>query len=97
MSVGGFLKGEVRCIIFLNLLISYHFYFSFLNELNALAKYELFHILMMTKILLLDSKKLDGSKDISEDLMTSTDLIGPEFYQKLKLILTMFKKRNWLE
>lgn len=69
---------------------------SFLAEVNELAVIELAHILMMTKILLMDGKKLEGATEMSNDVMSNADLIGPEFYEKFKLIVLMFQKRNWL-
>lgn len=67
-----------------------------MEEANELAKYELGHIIMMTKILLLDGKKLEGQEEVTEDVMLNPDLVGPEFYNKLKLVILMFQKRNWL-
>lgn len=67
-----------------------------MEEANELAKYELGHIIMMTKILLLDGKKLEGQEEVPEDVMLNPDLVGPEFYNKLKLVILMFQKRNWL-
>lgn len=70
--------------------------FSFIAEVNELAVLELQHILIMTKILLMDGKKLEGAKEITEDVMSNSDLVGPEFYYKFKLVVQMFQKRNWL-
>lgn len=67
-----------------------------MEEANELAKYELGHIIMMTKILLLDGKKMEGQEEVPEDVMLNPDLVGPEFYNKLKLVILMFQKRNWL-
>lgn len=67
-----------------------------MEEVNELAKYELGHIMMMTKILLLDGKKLEGQEEVTEDVMLNPDLVGPEFYNKLRLVILIFQERKWL-
>lgn len=73
---------------------------SFLAELNEIAPYELSHILVMAKVLMLDSKKLDAPSleggSIPMDMIASDELTSPEFYMKYKMILLAFEKRNWL-
>lgn len=64
-----------------------------------MAPYELSHILVMAKVLMLDSKKLDASSlegGIPMDMIASDDLTSPGFYLKYKMTVLAFEKRNWL-
>lgn len=63
-------------------------------DLNA--PYELYHILIMTKVLLIDSKKMAELDDFVDDAFFDANMVGPDYYQKLKLIVKEFEKRNWL-
>lgn len=69
---------------------------SFMVEVNELAKLELSHVLMMTKILLMDSKKLEQEETVDESVMMNMDLAGPGFLDKVKLVILMFKELGWL-
>ena len=71
-------------------------YESFMEEVDEMAKLELQHILMMTKILRIESNKIKDASDLSMDVIASTDLIGPDFYAKFKLVILLFKKMKWL-
>lgn len=72
------------------------YFYSFLAELNELAGFELQHVTMMMKVLMTDSKKLEGETEPSLDFMTNRDLIGQDFYNKLKFIFLAFEKKKWL-
>lgn len=78
------------------LFYTHNLFSSFLAEVNEMASFELQHILMMTKVLLMDSKKLESTNGVAEDVMLNRDLIGPDFYKKFSLIVRTFEKRNWL-
>lgn len=39
---------------------------------------------------------MKNASEITDDFMINADLIGPEYYAKLKLIVLEFEKRNWI-
>lgn len=67
-----------------------------MQEINSRAKHELYHILIMIKVLLVDKKKMEAMEELSEDLFTDPNLLGADYFRKLKLIVFEFEKRGWL-
>lgn len=35
-------------------------------------------------------------KEITDDTFSDADMVGPNYYEKLKLLILEYKKRNWL-
>lgn len=51
----------------------------------------------MTKVLMIESKKLDKDAEaISMEEISGDKLIGPAFYAKFKNSVLMFEKRGWI-
>lgn len=67
-----------------------------MNEINSKAKCELYHILTMVKVTMLDKEKMAEIKELSEDLMLHSDLLGSDYYRKLKMVVLEFNNRGWL-
>uniref|UniRef100_A0A1B0D3I1 CHK kinase-like domain-containing protein n=1 Tax=Phlebotomus papatasi TaxID=29031 RepID=A0A1B0D3I1_PHLPP len=69
---------------------------KFIEDFNKQAPYELYHLAAMTKILLIDKQKMAEKKEITDDTFSDADMVGPNYYEKLKLLILEYKKRNWL-
>uniref|UniRef100_A0A1L8DNF4 Putative juvenile hormone-inducible protein n=1 Tax=Nyssomyia neivai TaxID=330878 RepID=A0A1L8DNF4_9DIPT len=69
---------------------------KFLDDINRQAPYELYHITSMIKILLIDKQKMAEKTEITDDTFYDAEMVGPNYYEKLKLIILEYKKRNWL-
>lgn len=67
-----------------------------MEEVNELAKFELSHILLMTKVIQMDNQKLGEDTEVTDDMLLNPNLIGPDYFEKIKLVVLMFQKRNWL-
>uniref|UniRef100_A0A1B0GJS4 CHK kinase-like domain-containing protein n=1 Tax=Lutzomyia longipalpis TaxID=7200 RepID=A0A1B0GJS4_LUTLO len=69
---------------------------EFNEDINKQAPYELYHITSMIKILLIDKQKMAEKEEITDDTFYDAEMVGPNYYEKLKLIILEYKKRNWL-
>ncbi|XP_059616957.1 uncharacterized protein LOC132261924 isoform X2 [Phlebotomus argentipes] len=69
---------------------------KFLDDINRQAPYELYHLVAMTKILLIDKQKMAQKNEITDDTFYDAEMVGPNYYDKLKLIILEYKKRHWL-
>lgn len=50
----------------------------------------------MTKVVLLDREKAVHLDEVSEDMLLNPDLVGEEYFGKLKVVVKEFEKRGWL-
>ncbi|GAB0093276.1 uncharacterized protein DMENIID0001_083570 [Sergentomyia squamirostris] len=69
---------------------------TFIKDIDKQAPYEFYHIVAMTKILLIDKQKMAEQDEITDDTFSSSEFVGPNYYEKLRLIVLEFSKRNWL-
>lgn len=69
---------------------------KFLKEIDRKAPLELYHIIIMLKVLFAKKEAMPDFKDFDTDMFLQDDLVTPEYFSKLKLILSEFEKRNWI-
>lgn len=71
-------------------------YKLFLKELNQVAPHELFHIIFMLKPIFSLKGSVDNVDNIKMDDFGKIDNIGQDYKDRLRLIVLMFLKNNWL-
>lgn len=50
----------------------------------------------MTKVFYMDKAKLANMEGYDNEAMFNKDLLGPDYYEKLKIVVLEFQKRGWL-
>lgn len=50
----------------------------------------------MTKVLLVDKEKMHAMGELSFEDYNNPDLVGSNYYHKLKVIVLEFENRGWL-
>lgn len=56
----------------------------------------MYHILCMTRCVKLEKQKMQEMSELTEDVFLNPDLLGVDYYRKLKLVILEFEKREWL-
>lgn len=50
----------------------------------------------MTRCVKLEKQKMQEMSELTEDVFLNPDLLGVDYYRKLKLVILEFEKREWL-
>lgn len=67
-----------------------------MEEIEAKAPLNIYRILMMTRVL--KYNRSEASAELSQGISTDVShLLGQDYYNKLKVIVQEFEKRNWLK
>lgn len=74
----------------------FSFPFSFLDSLNQVAVWELYHLLMMLRVVHLDKSKLPEEEKHDANMIFRPEVVGEDFHRKLMWILLEYEKRGWL-
>lgn len=57
---------------------------------------EFHHLTLLFRVIHLDESKLTSSEKEEDNAIMRIDVVGEEFYRKLKLVILEYEKRGWL-
>lgn len=58
---------------------------------------EFYHIALMLRVFFAKKDKMpDNIGDLNTDMMARDDIVGPEYYVKVKHFVMEYEKRKWL-
>lgn len=72
-------------------------YEAYISEVNDLAPYEMGHILEMLKVLMTKQESMpDEFKDMNCEMFSNENLVGQEYYERIRDILLLMDKKGWI-
>jgi len=58
---------------------------------------EFFHILYMIRVVLANKDIIPAFEETTNsDFFLDKNLIGPDYYEKLRIIINLYKNKNWI-
>lgn len=67
---------------------------SFMNEIQKVAPHELFHVIFMLKVLMVEHDSMpEEFKNDNDNLVGS---IGSKYYDKIKDVVLLMEKKGWI-
>lgn len=71
--------------------------FRFLDEINATARIELVHIMILMRVVFGKSQAMpEKHEDFDDDLLSQDDAVGEEYNRQLRFCINEYVKRGWL-
>lgn len=64
--------------------------------MNQVAVAELYHLLLMLRVVHLDKRKLPEGEPHNADMFLLPDVVGEHYFRKLKLVVSEYERRGWL-
>lgn len=85
------------CLIQTGCPLSDFSYEAYISEINDVAPYEMHHVVDMLKVLMTKKGSMpDEFKDMNCELFTNADLVGLEYYERIKDIILLMDKKGWI-
>lgn len=69
--------------------------FRFLIEINAVARLELVHLMILLRPIFTRTHDIADKKD-DKDVFNQDDALGDEYFKQLRCCLNQYVKRDWI-
>ncbi|XP_058451823.1 uncharacterized protein LOC131430686 [Malaya genurostris] len=76
--------------------LSQYTYQSFQAEVNRIAPREIFHILMMLRVVLAKKESIPEQSEQDVELFSSDNLVEEDYYNQLFLVVKIFDQKKWV-
>lgn len=69
---------------------------SFSEEINRIAPRELYHIVVMLRVVLAKKESIPEHSELDSELFCNDNLVEEDYYRKLLSVVEIYDKKGWV-